>query len=232
MNSEYFRTYAKLEAEFIAEKMQLKPGMKLLDVPCGAGRHSREFARNGLEVTAIDINAECLKSARMNCKGLQVKTAIGDMKDLKRFKGQFDAVTNLFTSFGYFETDLENEAVLRQFIAALKPGGKLALHLINRDWLMKRFNPADWTNSGSILQLNARKYDPKTKCIETQMMVLNQKTGRAKSYYYRHRLYSKAEVVALMKKCGLVNIKVYPAASAESFSKQKNSHPLYIGQKR
>ncbi len=231
LNSHYFKKYAAQEADFLFEKLKLKPGMNLLDVPCGAGRHALEFSKRGVLVTAVDINSECLKYTKKNCKGLNVQTLRANMKDLSRFKGKFDVATNLFTSFGYFETDEENENVLIELISTLKPGGKLALHLLNRDWLMKVYRPVDWSIKGDILEIESRKYDPVTKYNESYRVVMNQKNGKAKSYYHRTRLYSKVEVVALMKKYGLKNIKVYPACSKESFTKQNNSHPLYIGEK-
>jgi SAM-dependent methyltransferase len=231
LDSPYFRDYAKKEAEFLIQKLKLKPGMTVLDAPCGSGRHAVEFAKFGLKMTGIDINEHCLKFARKNSKGLKLTLEYGDMSKLQKFEGQFDAVLNLFSSFGYFSTDEENEVVMKELISAVKPGGKFAIHLVNRDWLLKIFKPADWKLKGDELQLEARQYNPKTKYNESYLIFLNQKTGQAKSYYHRIRLYSKVEMVKLLQKCGLKNIKVYPACSVEPFTRQKNSHPLYIGEK-
>lgn len=231
LNSPYFKDFASKEVDFLFEKLSLQPGMSLLDVPCGAGRHSAEFAKKGVKVTAVDINLECLKFTKKNCKKLQVKVLPGDMKKLSKFKGKFDATTNLFTSFGYFQTDEENEQVMKQLVSTLRPKGKLAIHLINRDWLMKVFRPVDWKIKGNTLELEARKYDPKTKYNESYLIIMNLKTGKAKSYYHRTRLYSKNEITKMMKKFGLKNIKVYPACSEKSFTNQNDSHPLYIGEK-
>jgi SAM-dependent methyltransferase len=232
LNSPYFLDFAKKEAEFLIRNLKLKPGMALLDVPCGAGRHSSEFAKAGIQVTAVDLNDQCLAFARKNCKGKRVDVRKGNLIDLKKFRNEFDATTNLFSSFGYFATDEENEAVMKELVSTLKPGGKLALHLVNRDWLLKVFKPVDWRIQGDLLELEARRYDPKTRYNESFLVVLNQKTGKGRSYYHRIRLYSKKEIVSMMKRCGLKNVKAFPACSAESFSRQKNSHPLYVGTKR
>jgi 2-polyprenyl-3-methyl-5-hydroxy-6-metoxy-1,4-benzoquinol methylase len=172
LDSKFFRDAARLEAKFILQQLGLKPGSQILDVPCGAGRHASEFAKLGYRVTAIDINRECLKFAQKNCKGLGVTLQQGDMKDLSQFRSQFDGVTNLFTSFGYFDTDEENEEVLQQLISILKPGGKIALQLVNRDWLLKVFRPVGWRQKGATLELEARQYDPKTKYIESFLVVV------------------------------------------------------------
>ena len=56
-------------------------------------------------------------------------------------------------------------------------------------------------------------------------------TGRARTLYHRMRLYSKSETVALMKKCGLKNVRVYGDFKGGAYQKGKSSHPIYIGQK-
>jgi hypothetical protein len=153
------------------------------------------------------------------------------MSNLRQLRGKFDAVVNLFSSFGYFSTDQKNKAVLQELISALKPGGLIAVHLINRDWLLKAYRPNDWGASGNTFTLEARKYDSDTKYIEGQTVVLDEKTGRAKRYFHRMRLYSKSEMLALMRECGLKNIRVYGDHMGSKFSKHDSSHPVYVGER-
>lgn len=230
LDSKYFRDFAVKEARFIAQKLGLKPGTRLLDAPCGAGRHAREFARMGFQVTALDINPECIRFTRQNCKALGVTAKVGNIQDLSSLKSQFDVVTNLFTSFGYFTTDAENEAVLAQLLSTLKPGGKIAIQLINRDWLLKVFKPVQWRVERGIVDLEARQYEPKSKYIESYRLVVDPNSGKGRSYFWRIRLYSKQEMIKLLRKHGVKKIRVYPAASRIPFTKQINSHPLYVGE--
>ncbi len=86
---------------------------RILDAPCGAGRHSLELARRGHQVVGIDFNPQVLEAARSRA---QAEALLVDfrLQDLRRLRPSetFDAVTNLWTSFGYF-SDAENQALLK-----------------------------------------------------------------------------------------------------------------------
>jgi len=231
IGSQRFRDLAKKEAAFLVSVLGLTPGDHVLDVPCGTGRHSAVLAKHRLKVTGIDINLSCLKLAKSACRGLDVTLRKGDMSDLSSCRGKFDAVVNLFTSFGYFSTDEKNERVLRELVATVKPGGQVAIHLINRDWLLRVFRPVDWSDQTGRFTLEARKYDPKTFYNEAQRITIDRRSGNAKTNYHRIRLYSKAEMVALMKRCGLKKVRVFGDFEGSEFKKYESSHPIYLGQK-
>lgn len=64
------------------------------------------------------------------------------------------------------------------------------------------------------------------------MVTLDRKTGRGKVYHHRMRLYSKTEIVAMMKRCGLEDVRVFGDFDGNSFSKFASSHPIiYLGRK-
>jgi ubiquinone/menaquinone biosynthesis C-methylase UbiE len=150
IGSSKFRKLAKKEASFLVSTLGLKRGQHILDVPCGTGRHSAIFARHGLAVTGIDINEPCLKLARKACRGKSVTLRNGDMSKLSRYCGQFDAVANLFTSFGYFQTDQKNEQVLRELISTLKPGGQMvAQEIVCPSGCVNESASPSWTRSDS-----------------------------------------------------------------------------------
>ncbi len=153
------------------------------------------------------------------------------MAQLSSHRGKYDAVFNLFSSFGYFATDQKNEQVLRELVSTVKPGGKIAIHLINRDWLMKVFRPVDWREEDGKFILEARRYDPETHYIEAQMVVVDRRTSKAKTYHHRMRLYSKPEIVAMMKRCGLKKICVYGDFDGGLYKKFESTHPIYVGEK-
>lgn len=226
---------ARNEARFLIAALGLKKGDRLLDVPCGTGRHSRAFAAAGLAVTGVELNQDCLKLAKTVCRGAGVCLEQGDMSKLSalgpKYRGHFDAVVNLFTSFGYFSTDAGNKRVLKQMVRALKPGGKLVIHTINRDWLLQVFKPIEWHEADGKFTLEARKYNATTKYNEVQSIVLDQRTQRAKVYYHRVRLYSKVEMVRLMTDCGLKQIQIYGDFDGSPFDRLKSAHPIYVGVK-
>lgn len=114
------------EVAGVARLLGLTAGQSLLDCPTGYGRHALRLAQLGLRVTGVDINdAELAVARAQNTKGAEfLKT---DMRHLD-FQADFDAVINMFYSFGFFATDEENFQVLVNFYNALKPGGKFLMH--------------------------------------------------------------------------------------------------------
>lgn len=101
---------------------------RVLDCPCGYGRHSLRLAQRGLRVVGVDINGEELAVARRKgARFPQVAFVQNDMRHLA-FEAEFDAVVNMFYSFGFFDSDEENMQVLRGFHRALAPGGRFLMH--------------------------------------------------------------------------------------------------------
>ncbi len=117
----------------LLRRLKLPPGARILDVPCGFGRHSLLLARCGYRVTGVDISPELLARARRQAAAHSLPIAFrrGNMRRLSGLRG-FDLLLNLFTSFGYFG-DAGDRIVLQGFYRALRPGGWLVMHLINRD---------------------------------------------------------------------------------------------------
>ncbi len=185
----------------IIKKTKLKTGL-VLDVPCGTGRHAYLLAKKGYKVTGVDISEACLKIANESWRHKNLSYQIGDMSNLKTYKNQFDIVLNLFTSFGYFATDKQNEQVLKELYNSLKNDGTLVLNLINRNWLLKVYRLNDWQETEDKYILNRRHYDLKTHYNEAWMTVIDKKSKEEVTYYHRNRLYSKKEIVSMLKRVG------------------------------
>ena len=128
---------------WILGRVDLPPGARVLDAPCGFGRHSVEFARQGLDVTGVDFNETELGRAREAAARAGVKlTLLGqDMRDME-FAAEFDLAVNLFSSIGYF-TDDEDRLLLDRFWRALVPGGTFVLDTRNRDQVVRSLPPEE-----------------------------------------------------------------------------------------
>lgn len=98
---------------------------RVLDVPCGAGRHVRALSELGYDVLGVDNDPAV--SPQVLC----------DLRELDRLPADFDAVLNMWASFGYFEAE-ENERVLASIARRLRPGGRLVLDLFNREFFEGR----------------------------------------------------------------------------------------------
>ena len=231
LDSPLSRKIARKEVKFLTHTLELQKDQSILDVPCGTGRHSLAFAEKGYFVTGVDINNICLKRARKNCfrmKNIQIKK--GNMAKLNWARGKFDIVLNMFTSFGIFKTEQENKRALKGLVQALKPGGQIVIQTINREWLLKVFIPFGWEESSTFLLLSKREYSPKTKYLEAHQMFLCKKSNRWEKSYHRIRLYSIAEMKALLQKNGLKKIRVFGDISGCKPQRYYSSHPIYIAE--
>jgi len=105
------------------------PGAKMLDIGCGRGRHALYLNKHGFNVTGIDLSIASIQHA-MQYENETLHFYVHDMRHLYYYNN-FDVALNLFTSFGYFETDEEHAEALKTFNKALKPGGVLVLDYFN-----------------------------------------------------------------------------------------------------
>jgi SAM-dependent methyltransferase len=132
----YHRLYAhrdETEAacfiDAIVTRLRPRQGARVLDLGCGAGRHARQLASKGLETTGIDLSPRSIAEAAKS-GGAHVHFRRQDMR-VPFGRRAFDLVFNLFTSFGYFDTAGDDEAVVRNIAAALIDGGSLVLDYVN-----------------------------------------------------------------------------------------------------
>jgi ubiquinone/menaquinone biosynthesis C-methylase UbiE len=119
------------ECDMVERLLSLNPGMRILDCPCGYGRHSIELASRGYHVVGVDLCPTFLKEARSTLERLSIQGSCefiqGDMRNLPQYLGNFDACLNMFLSFGFF-SDEENLRVLQEFHRVLGPKGSVLIH--------------------------------------------------------------------------------------------------------
>jgi SAM-dependent methyltransferase len=130
----FLRAFSPVQTEreiaFLARHLLQPAYRRVLDLCCGLGRHAILLAARGYQVTGLDRSADALAEARRRHHA-GVAWVEGDMRDLAALPGPFDAVLNLWQSFGYFDA-ATNTAVLRQIHAALRPGGRFVLDIYHR----------------------------------------------------------------------------------------------------
>ena len=125
---------AESEVGWILGHVAPPAGGRILDAPCGFGRHSLALARRGFDVTGVDLSETELQRAKERAAevGLPLQLVRQDMRDME-FSGEFDLALNLFSSIGFF-TDDEDRLLLDRFCTGLKPGGAFVLDTRNRDF--------------------------------------------------------------------------------------------------
>ena len=197
-----------VEVEAIISLLQLHPGMSILDLCCGPGRHSLELARRGFYVTGVDRTRRYLDKAAAQAanEGLQIEFVQEDIRNFCR-PNAFDAVLNLYTSFGYFEDPQEDQQVAVNMSRSLKPGGVLIMEMMGKEVLARIFQERSWREEDGVLVLEERKISSGWSWIENRWILF--KDGKRIEHSISHRLYSATELRSLLEACGLTRTEVY-----------------------
>jgi SAM-dependent methyltransferase len=192
------------EVARLLDVLALPVGSRVLDCPCGQGRHSHLLAEAGLDVTGLDYSAHLLAVARARGTAAHLRYQRGDMRKLPaRWTARFDAVVNLFTSFGFFTQPNDDRTVIREFARVLRPGGQLVWHGGSRDGVMAGFLAKDWwTTADGTLVAHEREFD----VLSGQLTVFARWTGPSGegAREYRIRLYTATRLAELCADAGLL----------------------------
>lgn len=172
-------------------------GLRVLDLACGAGRHAAELERAGARVIGLDLSPTMLLRARRRLKGSLVR---GDMRRLPFRPASFGLVVNLFTSFGYFRSDLEHGAVLHEVVHVLAPGGRFVIDYLNADQVRRTLR-----RDSEQIQQGDSTARVKRRFSEEGMYVVKEIELRAehRSFQERVRLFTPAELEGLLTASGL-----------------------------
>ncbi|MBK7824006.1 class I SAM-dependent methyltransferase [Nannocystis sp.] len=216
---------AELDAVFIRKSAELGAGQTVLDVACGDGRHCFALANLGLMVTGLDSSLSQLVRASQRNEATEAGVTLlhGDMRALPRDRS-YDVVTCLGSSFGYFEGDAQNRQVLQEMVEVLRPGGKLVLHVFNRDYLVAVMPCRSWWQGRGCLVLDVADMNYFTNRMRIHRTVVFE-DGRQFEHHMYFRAYSLHELGKLLTSFGMRVLEVsgsrdtrgrfYGATSAE-----------------
>lgn len=184
-------------------------GGNMLDLCCGPGRHSLEFAQRGFHVTAVDRSPFLLNIARGRAAdaGLAIEWLETDMRQFSR-AGTFDLACNLFTSFGYFRDEQDDLLVLRNVHTSLKQDGALVIELLGKERLARMWQGAscDDLPDGSKLVQRRQLRDDWSR-IHSEWILIRDETAR--TFHFDHAIYSGREIKDRLLLCGFRQVQLY-----------------------
>jgi SAM-dependent methyltransferase len=198
------------EARFVHDLLGGAPG-RLLDVACGSGRHARELAKLGWEVTGVDYSADLLEHAH----GFQAHQQ--DMRELDVPGEPFDAVTCLFDSIGYPQEDEGVVAALAGMRRHLAPGGRVAVEFLHAPALLANADPVrvrrfELPDGGTLVRISETKLRDSVMHVSYEVIEL-----RPDGSYERetepqsNRFFAVEEMRGLMELAGLGAVRFVPA---------------------
>ena len=216
------------QALLIKRLLRLRRGHAALDVPCGLGRISIPLARLGVNVTGVDFMETYLRSARRTASKLSFPCRFvkSDMREID-FRGEFDAVINWFTSFGYFD-ERGDEEFSRRIYRALKPGGKFLIEVVNRPALLRRFRPCAEESVAGVSIKHRRRFHKETgRLVECCTL---SKGERKEQHRLLLRLYTAAELGKLLRRVGFERVDFFGNPPLQPYS-QSAKRMIAVGYK-
>lgn len=202
------KEWTEAEAAFLIDVFNLSAGSKLLDLPCGAGRHSVELAKKGFRLTAVDISEEFLASLRRKTEAGDLPVAIihGNVLTMP-LTGSFDGAFCLGNSFGYFRYEDMHRFVAK--VASVLKGG--AQWIINTGVLAESFlsnftREKTYELDGLSMAIH-NDYDVWNGCL--LITLTHTKNGQQEVHHFKHHVYTVAELIRLLSQHGLRTTALY-----------------------
>ncbi|MBF6569616.1 MAG: class I SAM-dependent methyltransferase [Candidatus Binataceae bacterium] len=211
---------AAKEAAFVVRTLGLQAGARMLDLCCGQGRHCVALARHGLHVTGLDLNPAYLELARRAAAEARVaiECVAADMRQIP-FENAFDAAVNMYSSFGYLESEADDARVLASLARALKPGGQVMLDMLNREWAVANYIQNDWHAApDGTLYVERRDLDLASSRMRVRFTIVEAQGGRHESVGHDIRLYTLTETTRLLERAGLGVTEVFGGFDGEAYS--------------
>ena len=206
----------RAQVQVMRDWLHLAPGCSLFDVTCGPGLYAATFARQGIAVTGIDFGPAAIRHAREHCLGLPCQFVEGDVREMDLDGSGFDAAICLYGQFTVM-TPAESAGVLRRISAALRPGGRLLLEILNDDRFDKKDGTWWYTDRGGLwgdfpyLHLGERAWDPEQRAAVERFLIINLETGEVGEYGLSDQAYSVEQVAEMLLVAGFAEVETHPA---------------------
>lgn len=213
-----------LEVDLLVSLAGITHADHLLDLCCGQGRHSIELAKRGFRyVSGIDRSRYLIRLARKRASELKlpVRFSEGDARKIKLLNSSIDCVFLMGNSFGYFENEEEDEAVLKAVRNVLRSEGTLFLDIVDGNWMRTHFEKRSWEwINQKLLVCRERMLASDGKRLISREVVIEVEKGVLTDQFYAERLYSFEEIEAILGKYGFSTIQNHGNVQAQSTRKQ------------
>lgn len=196
------------EVDQLLELIQAKPGSKLLDIGCGPGRFSLELARRGYSVTGIDRTEAFLTIARKAAEEEDLNATF-IYADMRKFvePEMFDGALSMYTSFGYFYEQSENQKVLENAFLSLRSGGVFLIEVMGKEVLARVFTEKSWDQNNQAYLLQERRVTTDWTKVENRWILID---GQEQTEFeVNHWIYSAVELGQMLENAGFCNIMTF-----------------------
>lgn len=205
----------------LVKKLDVKPNAEVLDLACGKGRHSIFLNEKGLKVTGVDLSKESIAYAKQ-FENESLHFDVHDMREV--YPKQFDYVFNLFTSFGYFENDTENQATINAMKKMLKKDGVLVIDFLNAPKTITNLVAKEEKTLDGI-QFNITKAVVNGFIVKT---IAFEDDGKHFSYQERVKALNLKDFKTFFEKAGLELKEIYGNSKLEKYDEERSDRLIMV----
>jgi len=208
------------EVDSIKSLCKIQHDESILDLCCGIGRHSLEFARRGHNVVGVDRTRRYLEKARKSAgeENLAIEFIQDDMRTFYR-KKSFDVVLSMFTSFSYFDDHEEQMLVLRNIYASLRSGGRFLLESAGKEILARIFLRQNWSEWPHGFMMEERETIENWSKMHNKWIFV-ERDGTVHRWDVTHWIYSGTEIKEMLEKVGFSDVKVFGALDGRPYDNE------------
>jgi SAM-dependent methyltransferase len=209
----------------LVDFLKLKKGARIQDLACGTGRHSIYLNSLGYDVCGLDLSQNNIETAKLS-ENEQLHFEVHDMRQVYKHRG-FDAILNLFTSFGYFDDIADNQKVIESVYSGLLPGGRFVIDYFNSAQVLKHLPSDDQKEiEGYRFEINRHLRDGR---IEKEIRI--HREGRNLSYTESVYPFTKQELCDLIENNGFRLEACFGSYSLEGFEEDKSERLIIVAEK-
>lgn len=194
------------------------PSGIMLDLACGAGRHSHYLHQTGYPVVGLDLSQPLLKQASGAVSSSQISWIRGDMRQVPLRNRSVSAVFNMFTSFGYFPKDSDDASVLREVLRVLVPGGWFVLDTLNPSYVESNLESTSQRRQGEVDIFEERRIDQRRRRVVKSITLT--RDGQKSFFMESVRMYRVEELQQLMQSVGLESKILWGDYQGNSYQEQ------------
>ncbi|MBL3654744.1 class I SAM-dependent methyltransferase [Fulvivirga sediminis] len=206
---------------------QVTPDHKVLDLACGKGRHSVYMNEKGFEVVGVDLSAHNIEYAKQ-FENAKLKFYEHDMREVFAHQ-EFDFILNLFTSFGYFGTEEENEKTISSVAKGLRSKGAFLIDFLNPHWVIRNMVPHQ-TKVEQGIEFKISKELSKDGFIIKNIEFAD--NGKLYKFYERVKILYKEHFFNYFDKAGLQVVKLFGDYDLNDYDEKKSERMIFIARSK
>ncbi len=214
----------KTDIDLLLATAGLEVNDQILDLCCGQGRHTLELARRGFrQVTGVDRSRYLVRLARTRARkeGLTATFREGDARSVRLKPGSFHCVMMMGNSFGYFDSEEDDAAVLETAQRVLVSKGTLVMDITDGEWTRQNFERRswEWVDQNHFV-CRERNLASDGRRLISREVIVHAERGVLADQFYSERLYTRREIQELLESVGFSQVRFHADVQSDSSRNQ------------